>query len=94
MQMMQRLFFLSYPYPHLGLSTAAWTLMVHRRIPWSHVSSNTTMDCHCLLTMMDCRYLLTRITWHGLGQPGLAQTPMLPSVALLYWPLWPSSLQT
>jgi hypothetical protein len=31
--------FLSHPHLHLGLSTAAWTLTVHRRIPWLHASS-------------------------------------------------------
>jgi hypothetical protein len=47
---------------------------------------NTTMDCCCDLTIMDCCYLQIRIAWHGLGWPKLAQTPMLPSVALLYQP--------
>jgi hypothetical protein len=55
---------------------------------------NTTMDSHCFFLVMDCHYLLIRIVWHGPGQPGLAQTPMFSSVALLYRPLWPSSLQT
>jgi hypothetical protein len=40
MQMMWRLFFLSYPYLHLGLSTAAWTLKVCHHIPWPHVPSS------------------------------------------------------
>jgi hypothetical protein len=55
---------------------------------------NTTMDSHCFLLVMDCRYLLICITWHSPGWPRLAQTPMFSSVTLLYWPLWPGSLQT
>jgi hypothetical protein len=31
--------FLSHPYPHLGLSTAAWTLEVCHQFPWLHVPS-------------------------------------------------------
>jgi hypothetical protein len=55
---------------------------------------NTTVDCRHDVTIMDCCYLQIRITWHGLGQPRLVQTPMLPSVALLYQPLRPGSFRT
>ena len=57
-------------------------------------TSITTVNCCCDLTLMDCYYLWIRIVWHGPGRPGLAQTPMLLSVALLYRPLRPGSLRT
>jgi hypothetical protein len=92
MQMMWRLFFFIHPYLHLGLSTTAWTLAVRHCIPWLHAPLHTTIGLP--LPVMDYYYLLTRIVWHDLGRPGLAQTPMLLFVALLSQPLWPGSLQT